>query len=210
MANLTNLHQYLPEIYDEVLETDIIMDVEEKLFDFFLTLKDKIVANQYLATLDETGIVTGEKLLGITPLPNDTLDDRRKRIIALKSTKGANDVDTIKTWLNGRIGAENYLFNFSNNHLSVTAYRSDSGLIGDLIRYFKNVLPLNISYSISINTNGDSTANNYIGQAIAQDLLYGIPTKNIIKSDTSVTIYSGNSAMNDVQQEIITHNNITS
>ena len=58
------------------------MSVENSEIEAINNTHNQLVDNRYIVSCDETGIQHFEKLLGVTPLGDDTLDDRKLRCIA--------------------------------------------------------------------------------------------------------------------------------
>jgi len=74
--------ELLPPYLREYTEMKEIMSVEETEIKTINNTHNQLVDNRYITTCNETGIKRFEALLDITPLSNDTLDDRKLRCIA--------------------------------------------------------------------------------------------------------------------------------
>lgn len=78
---MANLIEYLPDILRDFYEYQELFKAENPEFD---TIDDLLLEwrdNLFPATADENGIRFFENILEITPLPDDTLDIRRYRVI---------------------------------------------------------------------------------------------------------------------------------
>lgn len=76
------MNSYYPEVVRSILEFQAIIDSEYPEFEGLDVAKEQITADAYLTTMSEGRIVEWENLLGITPLDDSTLSDRRDTIIA--------------------------------------------------------------------------------------------------------------------------------
>ena len=76
-----NLKELLPLYLQAYKELAAPMDAETPEFRAIETEHNRIIANRYIVTCDEEGIVRYEKLMGIQPKADDTLKDRIFRCI---------------------------------------------------------------------------------------------------------------------------------
>ena len=77
-----NLLKYLPQVVQEIKEEQAICSAETEEFGrLYEAISDTINSSFYLYT-NELGVARWEKMLGITPAPSDTLENRRFRINA--------------------------------------------------------------------------------------------------------------------------------
>lgn len=81
MAKYINLIEYLPPFIADYREMQEIMSAENP--EFVLTAKeyDRLLDNQFIISCDEVGISRFEKILGIVPTANDTLQSRISRVL---------------------------------------------------------------------------------------------------------------------------------
>ena len=79
--NLNQVVEYLPDLYDGIVETSELMSSEQKLFDTFNLEGTKLENNQYINTLSLEGISDFEQNLEIVADPEvESLSFRRARI----------------------------------------------------------------------------------------------------------------------------------
>jgi len=79
---MSNLKNYLPNIYKDVLETDELTSTEDLLFKDLSNETEKVRNNQFVLTSDIDGIEQYEKMLGIIANPAiEDIEFRRNRII---------------------------------------------------------------------------------------------------------------------------------
>lgn len=80
---MSDLKQYLPWLYKDVVEMDALMDTEDSLFSKLMDEYIRGQDNQYILTADEYGIRIFEDIINIVPDPStETLDFRRQRLIS--------------------------------------------------------------------------------------------------------------------------------
>lgn len=80
---MSDLKQYLPQLYKDIVEMDALMDTEDSLFSKLMDEYIRGRDNQYILTADEYGIRIFEDIINIVPDPStETLDFRRQRLIS--------------------------------------------------------------------------------------------------------------------------------
>lgn len=73
---------YYPEVIKSIREFQKLIETESLQVDDMHKELTKILDNAYISTADEDRIAMWEKTLGIVPLPQTTLSDRRETILA--------------------------------------------------------------------------------------------------------------------------------
>lgn len=80
---MSDLKQYLPWLYKDIVEMDALVDTENSLFSKLMDEYIRGRDNQYILTADEYGIRIFEDIINIIPDPaTETLDFRRERLIS--------------------------------------------------------------------------------------------------------------------------------
>ena len=77
MIRDVNLVQYLPPYMQEYKEPVETLKAENPEFTLEWKAADKVFRNRFISTADEDGIIHYEKILGIRPDINDSLESRR-------------------------------------------------------------------------------------------------------------------------------------
>ncbi len=78
---LSNVREYIPDIYNNVDEFNEILDAQESLKALFIQHSNDVENNQFIATLTLEGVIAYERLLNIVPNPAaESLDFRRSRV----------------------------------------------------------------------------------------------------------------------------------
>lgn len=84
---MSQLKELLPNWYEGIIETDVLMDVEQKLFDDLEAQVNLAQSNQYVSTADSKTIAIYEQMLGIVTDPLDSLELRRFRVLTRLTTQ---------------------------------------------------------------------------------------------------------------------------
>ena len=80
MIREVDLVSYLPEFMQSYTEPVAALEGENPEFDIMWKAVDRVLCNRFIATADEYGISRFEKMLGIHPANEDTLESRRARV----------------------------------------------------------------------------------------------------------------------------------
>jgi hypothetical protein len=80
MIREVELTEYLPPFMKEYKEPVKALEAENPEFEIIWNATDRVLYNHFITTADEYGISRFESLLGIYPLPDDTLESRRSRV----------------------------------------------------------------------------------------------------------------------------------
>lgn len=80
MRNDISLSDYLPNYLNEYSEMNAALKAEEPEFVLLWNAADRVLENQFIDTADEYGISRFEKVMGIQPLIEDSIDVRRARV----------------------------------------------------------------------------------------------------------------------------------
>lgn len=99
------MNNYYPQVLQSILEFQAILDAEAPEFEKLDENNERVISDAYLTTMTETRIEEWENMLGIQPLEDSTVDDRRDTIIARirgqgkLNSKTINDI--VKTFTGG-------------------------------------------------------------------------------------------------------------
>lgn len=152
MTRTVNLIAYLPEFLQEYRELASIMNAESPEFQFIIEDTNSNTDNMFVATADDEGLKRYEEMLHIQALDDDTLTDRRTRIM----TKFTNlQPYTFKTMYDRLI----QLAGEDNVHIELipNEYQLKVGLGLDQARKYdiveeivQEMIPANLDYSVVI------------------------------------------------------------
>ena len=77
------LINYLPEYLREIREYKAILSTEQVIFEDGWTCTEYALQESFILTATDYGLGRWEKMLGVEPKGNETLDERRFRILAM-------------------------------------------------------------------------------------------------------------------------------
>lgn len=146
---MSDLKQYLPWLYKDIVEMDALMDTEDSLFS---KLTDEYIRgrdNQYILTADEYGIRIFEDIINIVPDPStETLDFRRQRLINRFRTQPPFTF----RWLQGKlneiigVGKWNAWVDNENYTLYIESSAEDQKWFQEISITVNNTKPANIIF----------------------------------------------------------------
>lgn len=166
---MTNLSKYYPHIYKNILETDKLIDAENKLFNEANTLTLEVENNQFVLTADAKGLTIYERMLNIIANPvTDTIQFRRERIINRLSTAPPYTLKHLRNVLDQLLGVGNYEIDliYNDYQFNITTYIGVYGKLDEMLRTLFAILPVNLNKTILniLLTEKESTL--FIGQAL--------------------------------------------
>ena len=82
MSRDKNAVEYLPRYMAELFEMQELYKGLQPEFDLMYQIKDSSMEECFVLTCEDFGLERYEEMLGITPLPTDTTEDRRLRVLA--------------------------------------------------------------------------------------------------------------------------------
>lgn len=91
---------YYPEVVKAITEFQAIIDAEYPIFEELAEARKKVIDDAYLTTMGETRISQWEQMLGITPIKDSSVEDRRDTIIARIRGQGKLNTATINSIVN--------------------------------------------------------------------------------------------------------------
>lgn len=166
----TRVYSYYPLAVLEIKDIQCVLDV---LIPYFYQCDlglQEVLKNATFMTMSEERTQEWEKLLGITPIANSTLQDRRETIIARIRGIGKLNTESInaivKTFTGGY--AESYFKN-STLYVEITPPPNDKRFIFENVEQeLKRRVPAHINFKVSRNyyTWGEVDVNNENWQAV--------------------------------------------
>lgn len=89
------MNSYYPPTIRSISDFQGIIDSEYPEFEQLQVALENVISNAYLSTMDEFRIAQWEKVLGIKPLSDSTLEDRRETIMARIRGQGKLNTEMI-------------------------------------------------------------------------------------------------------------------
>ncbi len=97
---------YYPQVIREIFEFQAIIDAESEQMQAQSDGRDAVMNQSYLPTMGETRIKQWEKALGITPIQDSSLEDRRDTIVARIRGQGKLNEALISSIVNAFTGGK--------------------------------------------------------------------------------------------------------
>ena len=105
---MINIKNYFPTLYNDILEIDSLVKIENDLFENLNTEFEKAIKNEYVITADKETIKKYEILLRINDGDNKELSFRRQRILNRLAMNMPFTLRALKQKLDELIGKGNY------------------------------------------------------------------------------------------------------
>lgn len=91
------MNSYYPQVIQTILEFQAIIDAEYPEFEALAEGNERILSDAYLLTMTEDRVREWESMLGIRPLADSSVEDRRDTIIARIRGQGKLNTEMINT-----------------------------------------------------------------------------------------------------------------
>lgn len=147
MIREVNLLSHLPEYVQEYQEIFEIMKTENPELQLSMDESEIIKNNLFILTCNETGIARFEKLLGIFPEDDDSLEARIARVLVRWNDGIPYTYRGLLRKLDAMCGQGNYeaLPNWNDYELYLTTHFTLSGQVSELDRLLEKMIPANIA-----------------------------------------------------------------
>jgi len=153
---IRRLFAYLPPVLQTVTEMAAIMDdgAQYGVSDLW-DAADSVFDEQFLFTASFYAVKRWEQIIGLKPVSDDTLEDRKLTIRSRLSESAPYTMNTLRKLLNALIGADNYeltLFH-AQYKLRVVVSLGRLQLIATVNELLRRVVPANITLEVSARYN---------------------------------------------------------
>lgn len=149
LEHLVPITEYVPAIYKDVRETDVLWEVEDNVFNKVTDILSQESKRMCIQTSDEKGVLKYERVYRITANPAlESLVFRKERLLTRSNINLPYSTIWLRNYLNSVIGEHNYELQIDYDNLVVKLY-------GYLLNYnwareFSNVIrgikPCNIIF----------------------------------------------------------------
>lgn len=149
-----SLISYLPLFIQEYNEIRKIMTAENPEFEMLWDWNELIRDNLFIMTAGEIGIKRYEQMLGIFPLPEDTLESRKARILIRINEQLPYTLKRLRNLLDAIAGEGNYniLLDADTYNLTIRLAVFSNSIADSIIAMLKSVVPANLIFIISNDT----------------------------------------------------------
>lgn len=155
MRRTIKLIKYLPLFIQEYEEMQKIMTAENPEFQLLADTSEEIKNDGFISTCGLYGIARFECMLGITPQDYDTLEARRRRVLARWNNQLPYTWRVLLEKLSALCGAGNFDAELEGYVLTLVTRLSLSSQIDELNHLLNTILPANIQAN-SVNELTDS------------------------------------------------------
>lgn len=145
------LKNYVPNIYQDILEMNEIINTEQSLFDAAIENRNNLLDNAFIISSDTSRIRDYEKLLMIKASPaTEDLEFRRERVLNRMSTKPPFTILWLKEKLDVFIGSDNYKMTYSPNEyfIYIKVKEMSSNWETELRNLLSTSLPVNMKWQL--------------------------------------------------------------
>lgn len=174
MISKQELRALLPSWYEGIVETDVLMEIEDDLFEELRLQIERVQKNQYVSTADEQTIYLYEQMLGITTNLEDPIEARRFRVLTRMTTQRPYTVAYLKELLDSfGEGAEILIF-YNEYRLVINTKFEEIGQVDELDYLFRAIVPANMIVESSNEITFSPEQNMMFGQAVTYTEIIGI------------------------------------
>lgn len=142
----SNLKQYLPSYYSDVLETKVLTDVEDKLYQEAVDVFNLVQDNQFVVSMDSNFISNMEKMLNINSTSEEGLEFRRARVLNRVNNKPPYNEDYLRRKLDTIYGKENYQLNIEDYTIELESASLNSLWYREGFNTIMTIKPSNMEY----------------------------------------------------------------
>lgn len=196
---------YLPPFMQKYKEPVAALKAEEPEFQLIWKAADRVLYNHFISTADEYGISRFEKLLGIFPSSEDTLESRRERV---QSRWFKSIPYTLKTLINKLVTL------CSDRDFTIKADFSESytmilnvslsifGQVDELNEVLSYMIPQNIMVKVNNTLNYEQSAIIFEAGATVESKLFTITSQTEKEHELTGYVRSGSVVATTIQRTI--------
>ncbi|EOS27670.1 hypothetical protein C806_00117 [Lachnospiraceae bacterium 3-1] len=182
MIREVDLISYLPEYLHGYQELEKIMAVQQVEIQALEDITEVFKNNQFILSADEQGIKKYEIMLGVTALDDDTLENRKFRVLSRWNNTIPYTVFTLKEKLENLCGKDGYILEALNEEYRVfvrvaLTSKKNYRMVEEMLN---EVIPANMIVDLSLLYNQHSTLGKFTNRQLA---MY---TQNQIRNEVLV------------------------
>lgn len=146
MIREVDLVSYLPPFMQTYKEPIVALEAENPEFEIIWKATDKVLKNRFISTADEYGISRFEKMLGIYPTEDDTLESRRSRVQSKWFDMIPYTIKALNKKLITLNGDTDFTIvkDYSNYRIEIMTHLELFGQVEELERITKDMIPCNM------------------------------------------------------------------
>lgn len=140
------IENYWAPIVKNATEFKQIANAENPEFNTLTTCILRILEDSFIKDSTEYGVSRWEKMLGLVPELNDTLEDRKVRILTYLSLRLPYTWRVLEQMISSFVGEGNYTMSYVNDYakLTIRIKVENESSYNTVMALLKNVVPQNI------------------------------------------------------------------
>lgn len=170
MIREVELLDYLPQFIQEYPEIKHTMNAEQPDIQTLEDTTEQVKDDMFIRFTDEQGIARYEKMLNITPLDDDKLEDRQAKVLSIYNNNTIYTYKGLIERLKILCGEGNFSIELIANEykLNVGIGLSSKKMFKVVQDMLKNMIPANIDWSMALLYNQHSTLAAHTHEYLAQ------------------------------------------
>ena len=177
----TNLIKYLPYEVRKYRDFQVIVESENPEFNRIYSISEMLLNETFIMTAGEYGISRLESILNIIPNIDDSLEDRRLRILSRWNNEIPYTWRVLIQKLNSICGVGNYTVELNNDKyiIKLDTKMNTQSQYDDLLFLLNRILPVNLVIQSSNTLSDNLDGNMFIGITMLDSKSYTI-TNDIV------------------------------
>ena len=163
-----NLKKYLPPILRDVRELKAVTDAENPEFELVFSTSEQVLKNQFIYDCDINGIARFEKILGIKPTSNDTLESRVFKVLTRWNDKIPYTWKAFLGRLDALCGKDNYTISLENwiYTINLKTYIGEYGRLEEIYNLLNEIVPCNMVVNLNNDLIHENETDTFIGNTL--------------------------------------------
>lgn len=176
-----NILEYLPSAFRDVKEMQAHAAAEQPELTKLWQECDNVYNNQFLYTMNENGISRWEKMIGVSPMGTDTLEDRRFRIINRLNAQLPYSYKMLESHLLRMCGESGYLMRYDKDTwtLTIRIALTSRKQFDEVLDMVNQMIPMNIILDYDLLYNSHQILSAYTHEQLS-NYSYGALRNEII------------------------------
>lgn len=152
---MKELTEYLPPVFKELEEIKEIARIEGITLEAEWEEVKNIISDQWIEIATERGIERREKMLGIQPFSDESLEDRRFKILSKWNKKLPYTYRGLEQLLNALCGADGYVMELKPNEysLDIKIELKRKRMLNEVQNTVQEMIPANLILMVSLKYN---------------------------------------------------------
>ncbi|NCU30392.1 DUF2313 domain-containing protein [Candidatus Saccharibacteria bacterium] len=203
--NLLDPREYLPDLYKDIREIDILSDAEQCVLSYIREEYLKILANQFVLTANAEGIVRFESILGIVPDHTLDIESRRQRVLSKMATSTIFTLKILKQNLKEMCDKGEYVLsmNYDSFFMDLKVRMGKKGMLDVLYDLLYTMLPAHVGFYIHNHLPAIGTGGTYTAAAMRVRKVYHAIDALAFNGRTRLTVSPALSTRTSVKEVLV-------